>query len=47
MGVHAFQAQGDVIFFPSSETYFRYKHKNTNIIGTKLIIEKIVYALVG
>ena len=39
--------QGDVIFFPSSETYFRYKHKNTNNLGTKLIIEKMVFALVG
>ena len=39
--------QGDVNFFPSSETYFRYKHKNTNNLGTKLIIEKMVFALVG
>ena len=39
--------QGDVIFFPSSETYFRYEHKNTNTLGTKLIIEKMVFALVG
>ena len=34
-------------FFTSSETYFRYKHKNTNNLGTKLIIEKMVFALVG
>ena len=39
--------QGDVIFFPSSETYFRYKHKNTNNLRTKPIIEKMVFALVG
>ena len=39
--------QGDVNFFPSSETYFRYKQKNTNNLGTKLIIEKMVFALVG
>ena len=26
---------------------WRYKHKNTSILGTKLIIEKMVFALVG
>ena len=39
--------QGDVFFFPSSETFFRYKHKYTINLGTKLIIEKMVFALVG
>ena len=33
-------------YFPSSETCFRYKHKNTKFLGTKLIIEKMVFALV-
>ena len=39
--------QGDVIFFPSPGTYFEYKHKNTNNLVTKLIIEKKVFALEG
>ena len=43
----AAKLQGDVILFPSSETYFGYKHKNTNNLGTKFIIEKMVFALIG
>ena len=40
-------SKGMYFYFPSSETYFRYKYKNTNNLGTKLIIEKMVFALVG
>ena len=40
-------SKGMYFYFPSSETFFRCKHKNTNNLGTKLIIEKMVFALVG
>ena len=39
-------SKGIQFYFTSPETYFRCKHKNTNNLGTKTMIKKIVFALV-
>ena len=44
---HNAKLQGDVNLFSFIRDLFRYKHKNTINLGTKLIIEKMVFALVG